>query len=246
MRDLLAKLAAMLMIMAALSGCPHYNSGLPPSLRIPALKQDTPATGVFHTVMHQESLSSIAKAYGVDLQVLAEVNNLKPPYVIKADAKIFIPGESEVKKVEPAPVNVQEKPQVKDFSGALAWPVEGKIISEFGVRGGTQYNGITIQAPEGAPVRAAAGGRVGHVGAIPGLGNVVLMEHANRMVTVYAHLKEIKVAAGDTIHAGHVVGAVGTSGRAEGPALYFEVRSKSKPRNPLFFLDRRSDTNEAG
>lgn len=246
MRDLLFKLAAAVIITAALSGCPHYNSGLPPSLRLPALKRDTPAAGVFHTVMQQESLSAIAKTYGVDLQVLAEVNNLKPPYVIKVDSRIFIPGESEVRKVEPAPVNSQEKPQVKDFSGALAWPVVGKITSEFGVRGGTQYNGITIQAPEGTPVRAAAGGLVGHVGTISGLGNVVLMEHANRIVTIYAHLKEIKVASGDTIPTGHVVGTVGTSGRAEEPALYFEVRSKRKPRNPRFFLDRRSDMNETG
>ncbi|MBI5250363.1 MAG: peptidoglycan DD-metalloendopeptidase family protein [Desulfomonile tiedjei] len=194
--------------------------------------------------MHQESLSGIAKAYGVDLQVLAEVNNLRPPYVIKTGSNIFVPGVSEAKKVEPTPAASQEKLEVKDFSGILGWPVEGKIISEFGVRGGTQYNGITIQAPESTPVKAAAGGRVGHVGTIPGYGNVVLMEHANRMVTVYAHLKDIKVAGGDTVNRSHVIGTVGTSGRAEEPTLYFEVRSKSKPRNPLFFLDRKPDASK--
>lgn len=243
---LLIKTAFVLTMGLILSACPHYNSGLPPSLRLPPLKQDSPASGIFHTVMPNESLSGISKAYGVDLQILAEVNNLGPPYAIRANAKIFIPGASDAKKVEPSPTTVHEKPEVKDFSGVLGWPVEGKIISEFGVRGGTQYNGITIQATENTPVKAAAGGRVGHVGNIPGLGNVVLMEHSNRLITVYAHLKDIKVAIGDTLNRGHVVGTVGTSGRAEGPALYFEVRSKRNPRNPLFFLDRKTGANETG
>jgi LysM repeat protein len=228
------------------SGCPHYSSGLPPSLRPSTLKRDVPATGIFHIVKPQENLSGIAKAYDVDLQVLAEVNNLKPPYTINANSKIFVPEASEIKKVEPAQPTIQGTPEVKDFSGLLMWPVDGKIISEFGVRGGTQYNGITIQAAEDTPVRAAAGGRVGHVGNIPGYGNVILMEHANRRVTVYAHLKEIKVSMGDVISQKHVIGTVGTSGRAEEPNLYFEVRSKSKPRNPLFFLERKSDTDRTG
>jgi murein DD-endopeptidase MepM/ murein hydrolase activator NlpD len=239
---------ALSVVLAALlfSACPHYSSGLPPSLRLPPLKRDVPASGIFHAVVPGDTLSGIAKAYDVDLQVLAEVNNLKPPYSINVNSKIFVPGASDTRRVELSPSTVQEKPEVKDFSGLLAWPVDGKVISEFGVRGGTQYNGITIQAPENAPVRAAAGGRVGHVGNIPGYGNVVLMEHANRMVTVYAHLKDIKVSQGDTISQNHVIGTVGTSGRTEEPNLYFEVRSKSKPRNPLFFLDRKSDPNQTG
>lgn len=239
------KFIAALSVALISSGCPHYSTGLPPSLRLPPLKQDVPASGVFHSVTLNETLSAISKAYGVDLQVLAEVNNLRPPYVIRAESKIFIPGASETRKVESSPAMIDEKPKVQDFSGVLAWPVDGKIISEFGVRGGTQHNGISIQAAEGTPVRAAAGGRVGHVGALPGYGNVVLMEHANRMVTVYAHLKDMKVAAGDTLDRGRVIGTVGMSGRAETPNLHFEVRSKSEPRNPLFFLERKPDSNES-
>jgi lipoprotein NlpD len=221
-------------------GCPHYSSGVPPALRLPQLKPNNPVAGVYHKVERNERLSEIAKAYDVDLQHLAEVNNLRPPYSIKADTKVFVPGASQQR-----PVAVSQKPpteelRVQDFGGSLAWPVEGKIISEYGVRGGIQYNGIGIQAKEGTPVTATADGRVGRVGTIGEYGKVVLIEHANRLVTVYAHLKEIRVANDQSVKRGEIIGTVGTSGRVETPSLYFEVRSRSKPRNPLFFLGRRA------
>ena len=147
-------------------GCPHYNSGVLTALKLPQLKPNNPVAGVYHTVERNEGLSDIAKVYNVDLQHLAEVNNLRPPYSIKADTKIFVPGASQQR-----PVAVSQKPpteelRVQDFGGSLAWPVEGKIISEYGVRGGVQYNGIGIQAKEGTAVTAASDGRVGHVGTI--------------------------------------------------------------------------------
>ncbi len=239
---------ALFVLTAFLTGCPHYSSGLPPSLRLDHLEPDQPARGVLHKVLPNQSLLLIAKAYNIDLQALAEVNNLRPPYVIKADSNLFIPGASQAMQVEPAKTEHQEKEkaEVKDFTGLLSWPVEGKIISAFGVRGGTQYNGITIQAPEGSPVRASGSGRVGHVGTITLFGNVVLIEHPNNLVTVYAHLKEIRVATGDTVKNGQIIGTVGSSGRSEGPTLYYEVRSKKKPRNPLFFMDRKAENKETG
>ncbi|AFM24456.1 membrane-bound metallopeptidase [Desulfomonile tiedjei DSM 6799] len=239
---------ALFLLTAFLSGCPHYSSGLPPSLRLDHLEPDQPARGILHKVLPDQNLLSIAKAYNIDLQALAEVNNLRPPYMIKADSSLFIPGASQVMPVESAKTEPQEKEktEVRDFTGLLSWPVEGKIISEFGVRGGTQYNGITIQAPEGSPVRASGNGRVGHVGTITLFGNVVLIEHPNNLVTVYAHLKEIKVTAGDTVKNGQIIGTVGSSGRSEGPTLYYEVRSRKKPRNPLFFMDRKAEVKETG
>lgn len=144
---------------------------------------------------------------------------------------------------KPAAVNQKsptDKLRVEDFRGSLAWPVDGKVISEYGVRGGVQYNGIGIQAREGTPVKAAADGRVGSVKTIGEYGKVVLIEHADRLVTVYAHLKEIRVTNGEQVKRGQIIGTVGTSGRVETPSLHFEVRSRSKPRNPLFFLGGRA------
>jgi len=229
-----------LAIVLVLTACPLRKSGLPPSAGTPDLQPSAPATGVYHTVASNENLSTIAKTYQVDLQQIAEVNNLKPPYLIKDKSVIFIPGATQPEKADlRATPQTTDQGRIEDYPDLLQWPVEGEIISEFGVAKGVQHNGISIHAAEGTPVKAAAEGKIGHVGSIPGLGNVILIEHANRLVTVYAHLKEIRTKAGDQVHTGRVVGTVGTSGRVDKPSLYFEVRSRSKPRNPLFFLARK-------
>jgi murein DD-endopeptidase MepM/ murein hydrolase activator NlpD len=234
------KILLTLLLVTVLTGCPHYNTGLPPNLRLPGIQPNLPAKGLYHPVRQNQNLSAIAKAYDVNAQHLAEVNNLTPPYNVKADSKIFVPGASQVKEVRAAKEPRVPAPTVETFTGLLSWPVNGKIVSEFGVRNGTQHNGIAIQSPEGTLIRAAGNGKVGHVGKIPGLGNVVLIEHPDRLVTVYAHLKEIRVKQGTAVNRGRIIGSVGSSGRAATPSLYFEVRSRSKPRNPLFFLDRRT------
>ncbi len=231
---------AILILVTFALGCPHYNFGVPTALRIPYLKPYNPVSGVYHNVGHNEGLPEIAKAYNVDLQHLAEVNNLRPPYSIKADTKVFVPGASQQRSVPVSQKPPPEELRVQDFGGSLAWPLEGKIVSQYGVGGGIQYNGIRIEAKEGTPVRAANDGRIGYVGTIGEYGKVVLIEHADQLVTVYAHLKEIRVANDQSVKKSEIIGTVGTSGRVETPSLHFEVRSRSKPRNPMFFLGRRS------
>jgi murein DD-endopeptidase MepM/ murein hydrolase activator NlpD len=217
----------------------HHTVGLPFFGQALVLQQKKPIAGSYHTVALSEDLSAIASAHHVDAQQLAEVNNLKAPYTLEVGARVFIPevtpGEPSGSKDKGSP----DQSRVSDFKGKLGWPVDGTIVSEFGVRAGAQYNGIGIRAPEGTPIHVAADGRVGHVGSLPGYGNLVLIEHADRLVTVYAHMKDISVKEGDVVKQGAAIGTVGTSGRVEGPLLYFEVRSRSKPRNPLFFLERK-------
>jgi lipoprotein NlpD len=221
-------------------GCLHTNSGLPPPLRYPVLEANSPAAGLYHSVAEGETVSSIARAYNADPQQLAEVNNLQPPYTVQTHARLFIPGASQPESVQANQPASEARSKVVDFSGIISWPAEGKIVSVFGVKGGVQYNGISIEAAEGTPVKAADNGKVGYVGSIPGYGNVVLIEHANRLVTVYGHLKEIKTSTGRLVNRGEMIGTIGASGRASSPCLYFEVRSRSKPRNPLFFLTRKA------
>lgn len=222
------------------AGCPHHVGEHLFDSAAPCIQARIPATGTYHTVAQDETVSAIAKRYKVDLQHLAEVNDLKPPYTIRAQDRLFIPG---VRTEENSLTRATGKgPQVERFDGVLAWPVRGPIISQYGVRQGVQHNGITIAAPAGSTVRSAADGRVGHVGNIPGYGDVVLIEHANRLVTVYAHLHHIIVRTGTRVKKGEGIGAVGTSGRTDTPCLYFEVRSRSRPRNPLFFLPSTQKT----
>lgn len=217
-------------------GCPHYGSAgeLPPGDR--ELKQRNMAAGVNHTVNKDQDLANIAQAYGTDLRHPAEVNNLKPLYWINAGFSLFVPCASHARPVMAKAKNTSTSRAVRDVRGVLAWPLKGRVVSEFGVRDGTQFNGISIEAPEGSQVKAAADGVVGHVGSIPRYGNVILLEHPDRLVTVYAHLKEITVRKGDSVKRGETMAKLSNSGSAENGVLYFEVRSRSKPRNPSLFL----------
>lgn len=237
MSRILQRIAMSFMAVLA-SGCPHVSSGLPPSVRLPPLEPTRPAVGLYHTVQRDENLGRIAKTYKIEPQQLAEVNNLRPPYALEQSSKVFVPGASRVKQVDNDKASAPAPPRVEDFTGILSWPVEGRVVSEFGVRDGLQHNGIVIAAEKGAAVKAAAEGKIGYVGHIWGSGKVILIEHPNRLVTVYGRLGEIAVEEGHLAKRGEIIGAVGNSGNEDSPSMYFEVRSRSNPRNPLFFLPR--------
>lgn len=226
------------LVAAMVCGCPHLNSGLPPPLRMPVLHESSPAEGSYHKVQAGETLDSIADRYGVDPQYLAEINNLEPPQPIKEKDEIFVPIPPAKTPDHKTQRNSTVKPLLEDRTEKMIWPVHGKVVAGFGIKEGVQRNGISIEASAGVAVLAAKDGIVGHVGVIPGYGNVVLIEHADRLVTVYARLNEAKVRQGDKVRQGSIIGALGSSGRANKPQLYFEVRLKSKPRNPLFFLNK--------
>lgn len=128
------------------------------------------------------------------------------------------------------------------ISMSFQWPVEGDIIETFGPKqGGRRNDGINIAAPEGAPFRAAAAGEVAYAGnEIPGYGWLVLVRHEGGIITAYAHARGLKVAEGDRVRAGQVLGEVGASGRVSRPQLHFEIRRGVTPIDPLRELPRRA------
>jgi hypothetical protein len=108
---------------------------------------------------------------------------------------------------------------------ALAWPVEAPLGNGFGPRGTRFHAGIDLLAKAGTPVRAAAPGRVAYAGRIDGgWGKLVVVAHARRVRTMYAHLSTVAVDVGERVATGARLGAVGSTGNATGPHLHFEVR----------------------
>jgi peptidoglycan hydrolase-like protein with peptidoglycan-binding domain len=108
---------------------------------------------------------------------------------------------------------------------ALAWPVEAPLGNGFGPRGNHFHAGIDLLAEAGTTVRAAAPGRVAYAGRIDGgWGKLVVVAHARRVRTMYAHLSTVAVDVGERVATGTRVGAVGSTGNATGPHLHFEVR----------------------
>lgn len=103
------------------------------------------------------------------------------------------------------------------------------------------HAGLDFKAPLGAPVFAAAWGRVAFVGQRSGYGNVVEIDHGNGLLTRYAHLSAFRTRAGQPVRAGQVIAAVGSTGRSTGPHLHFEVRLNGQPVNPRPFLEVAPD-----
>lgn len=117
------------------------------------------------------------------------------------------------------------------------------ISSGFGYRsdpfnGSAAFHaGLDFKGAIGAPIHAAAKGKVSFVGQRQGYGNVVEVDHGNGMVTRYAHMSAFRTTPGKDVLAGEVIGAIGNTGRSTGPHLHFEVRINDQAVNPRPFLE---------
>src|SRR5690606_39426064 len=103
----------------------------------------------------------------------------------------------------------------------------GPITSPFGLRlEGVRprvHRGENIALPEGTPDAAMKRGRVRHAGPLGAYGLTVIIEHGPTLVTLYAHLSEVRVRAGEEVKGKQVIGLSGRTGNATGPHLHFEV-----------------------
>jgi murein DD-endopeptidase MepM/ murein hydrolase activator NlpD len=124
-------------------------------------------------------------------------------------------------------------------SGHLIWPVDGPVVSGFGMRWGRMHTGIDIAVPEGTPIRAADAGTVALVQSESesgGYGNFTCIDHGEGLETCYAHQSSVAVSAGETVSQGQVIGYTGCTGHCFGPHLHFEVRVGGVPTDPLGYL----------
>jgi murein DD-endopeptidase MepM/ murein hydrolase activator NlpD len=138
------------------------------------------------------------------------------------------------------PVDAPEVASVAPASAAgFSWPVQGKVILKYGATSdGLRNDGINIAAPAGAPVMAAADGTVAYAGnQLRGFGNLVLIRHANGLITAYAHNESLLVQKGDKVTRGKVIARVGSTGNVAKPQLHFEIRKGEEPVDPMKYLD---------
>lgn len=122
---------------------------------------------------------------------------------------------------------------------SLGRPVDGRLTSPFGSRfhpvlgHRRMHRGVDLAAPQGAPIVAAADGRVTAAGWNGGYGRQIALAHAGGMRTTYGHLSRIAASTGSYVRRGQVIGYVGSSGLSTGPHLHFEVSKDGSVVNPL-------------
>ena len=136
------------------------------------------------------------------------------------------------------PISTASIPAPQAINEGFRWPARGRVISAFGeANSGSANEGINIAVPEGTSVRAAENGVVIYAGSeLEGLGNLVLVRHADNWVTAYAHNRSLKVARGDKVTRGQIIATAGQTGKVTSPQLHFELRKGSKPVDPLRYL----------
>jgi murein DD-endopeptidase MepM/ murein hydrolase activator NlpD len=208
--------------------------------------------GIHHVVRRGENLFRIGKAYDIDYRELARRNGIADPARIEVGQRIFVPGATRRLPVEIiTPRTVEMAP--KDVAiyargdGHFRWPITGaRVVSGFGPRNGSFHDGIDLASPEGTPVYAARAGRVIYSDELRGYGKVVIVEHEDEWMTVYAHNSRNVVGEGDRVATGDLVSRVGSTGRATGPNLHFEVRRRNAARDPLLYLPPRGVVGAGG
>ena len=124
--------------------------------------------------------------------------------------------------------------------GGLGWPLSGTLLAGYGGRmpDGRSSNGVLIGAAVGTQVRAVADGTVVFAEWMTGYGMILIVDHGNGAMSLYAHCEALLKSAGDAVRRGDAVATVGNSGGQGQPALYFELRRNGQPVNPASFLQR--------
>lgn len=209
--------------------------------------------GATYIIQPGDTISGVARRFQAPVQTLIDLNGLAPRADISAGRGLILPdnavdtgpdpyatapsprgvlvpdGGSPPPPPPPPPSgNPPAPPPVEDSSGRdmFVWPVRGEVIRPFGQLGVSERsNGVHIAATAGAPVRAAAAGRVGYVGSDqPGLGLAVIIIHRDGWRTVYAHLGSNTVSFGDEVRQGQEIGTVGLTAGDGRPSVSFEIR----------------------
>ena len=176
--------------------------------------------------VHEQAVRELEEAERALSQKLGEIQRSQPPPAMVAP-------------------QIRLKASIRKARGKLSFPLEkGRVEVRFGravdPRFGTVtlQNGIDVRAPAGTAVRAVWDGKVAHAGWFKGFGNLLIIDHGERIFSLMAHLDQLEKGVGDPVRAGDEVGTVGDTGSLKGAYLYFELRDGQKPLDPERWLSR--------
>ncbi|MBC2667237.1 M23 family metallopeptidase [Novosphingobium flavum] len=201
------------------------------------------------TVKPGETGFAIAYDAGVPWPQIATANGLDPKARVRAGQKLVIPtlaspgkAAAVVKEAEDKGRAEASKALLKAAPTKFVWPLSGEVRRGFIARDlPRSHDGIDIPAAKGAPVSAAAPGRVVFAAPEPkSYGNLVILEHGKGWYSAYAKLSRITVKKGEKVGRGERLGLVGDTGISPGTELHFEIRRKAVPLDPLLVLPEQA------
>jgi septal ring factor EnvC (AmiA/AmiB activator) len=125
--------------------------------------------------------------------------------------------------------------------GKLKWPLKGRVAHSYGSprSGELRWEGWLISAKAGAAVNAVHNGRVVFSNYLRGFGLLIILDHGDGYMTLYAHNQELLKDTGDWVQSSETVARAGDTGGLSKPALYFEIRKQGNPADPKSWLGRR-------
>jgi len=128
----------------------------------------------------------------------------------------------------------------KQRKGKLSWPLQGNIQNRFGATrsGGTRWSGVLIKANAGTAVKAVHSGRVLFADWLPGQGMLMIVDHGDQYMSLYAHNEVLLKAPGEWVESGDTIARSGGSGGQQTAGLYFEIRYKGEPADPMTWFKR--------
>ncbi|NLY73938.1 MAG: peptidoglycan DD-metalloendopeptidase family protein [Firmicutes bacterium] len=177
-----------------------------------------------YSVKPGDTIEDLLSRSGLELWQFNRINQGLTAAPLKTGSVIYLPPLNEKMRI------TTSAPLI-----SIIKPVSGRITSRFGMRWGRMHNGIDLAAPLGAPVRAAASGRVVFAGWNGGYGKFVRLMHG-KYATNYGHLSQIIVKQGSYVQKGDLIGLVGATGYAFGSHLHFELELDGKKVDPLTYL----------
>jgi septal ring factor EnvC (AmiA/AmiB activator) len=172
---------------------------------------------------------------------------LPPPVVaagrvIQSDARSSIDTQvATITRTAPADTSDNERAGPSTGSGlrkGLTPPVQGQVQGRFGLGrpDGGVWRGIVLRAAEGTPVHVVAAGTVVYAQWLRGFGNLIIVDHGDDYMTVYAYNQSVLKHVGDNVRAGETVALVGATGGQVESGLYFEIRHRGAPVDPAQWL----------
>jgi len=190
--------------------------------------------GIIYTVKKGDSLSSIATANNVKLEVLLDVNELTSE-ALTAGQQLFLPG-----------VGLDQKTLQSRMGELFILPISASFrwTSPYGWRAdpftGVQsfHTGTDMACPEGTPILAAMSGKIAEVGNNRTYGNYIIINHTNGYQTVYAHMSKTIAKKGQWVSQGTKIGLVGSTGYSTGPHLHFMVYKNGNRIDPMTVLKK--------